>query len=68
MCSGLYANNMKCIHTSACGHIVDCNELIGDIYTDIVGSYLHMCQLVYVAIISLLRGTFVGDTYITIVW
>ena len=28
ICSGAYANNVKCMYTSAPGHIVDCSEFI----------------------------------------
>ena len=39
---GAYASKVKCMHTSAHGHIVDCSEFISGIYTDIVVSNLHM--------------------------
>ena len=34
--SGAYGSSVKCMHTSACGHIIDCSEFIRGIYTDIV--------------------------------
>ena len=27
-CSGVYANDVKCMYTSVSGHIVDCSEFI----------------------------------------
>ena len=36
ICSGAYANNVKCMYTSAYGHIVDCGEIIWGIYTDTI--------------------------------
>ena len=32
ICSGEYANNMKFMHTSAPGHIVDCSEFMRHMY------------------------------------
>ena len=37
-CSGVYANNVKCMYTSASDHIVDCSMFIWGIYTDIAVS------------------------------
>ena len=42
ICSGAYANNVKCMYTSASGHIVDCREFIWGIYSGIAVSYMHM--------------------------
>ena len=28
ICSGVYANNVKCLYTSVTGHIVKCSEFI----------------------------------------
>ena len=42
ICSGAYANNVECMHTSVSGHIVDCSEFKWGIYSNIVDSYLHM--------------------------
>ena len=40
ICSGVYANNVKCIYTSALGHNVDCNDFTWGIYTEIIVLYL----------------------------
>ena len=48
ICSGAYANNVKCMYTSAPGH-VDSNEFLLGTYIDMVASYLHMKYLAYVA-------------------
>ena len=42
ICSGAYANNMKCTYTTTCGHIVDCKEFIWGIYIDTVVSCGHV--------------------------
>ena len=46
--SETYGNNVKCIYTNVCGHIVDCSEFILGICTDIGVSYMHMNYLPYV--------------------
>ena len=46
---GAYANNVKCMYTSACGDFVDCSWFIPGIYTDIVVWYLHINLLAHVA-------------------
>ena len=28
ICSGVYANNVKCMYTSASGHVFECTEFI----------------------------------------
>ena len=33
ICLGAYARSVKCIHTSACGHDVDCSEVMSGICT-----------------------------------
>ena len=58
ICLGAYASNVKYMHTSACGHIVDCSEYMRHIYSDIGVSYLHMKWFAHV--------TFVVGIYITI--
>ena len=41
--SGTYFSNVKCICTSAHGHIICCIELIYKVFnTDIVVTYVHM--------------------------
>ena len=30
ICSEAYANNVKCMFTITCGHIIDCSEFIWD--------------------------------------
>ena len=42
ICSGTYVNHVKCMYTSAPGHIIDCVELLLAIYTDTVDLYVHM--------------------------
>ena len=36
ICSGAYANNVKCMCSSVHGHVVDCGEVIQGFYTDII--------------------------------
>ena len=54
----MYANDLNCMYTSACGDSVDCIEFIRSLYTEIVVSYLHKNKLAYVAYIWHLRGIF----------
>ena len=49
ICSGAYANNMKCMYTRVPGHIVDCSGLIWGICTDIEMVYVDMNWLACVA-------------------
>ena len=42
VCSGAYANNVKCVHTGIPVNIVDFTGFIGDIHTDIDVSYVNM--------------------------
>ena len=41
ICSGAYANNVKCMYTSVSSHIVDCSGSTRGMYTDIVVSCTH---------------------------
>ena len=43
ICSGAYANNVKCMHSIAPDCTADCSEFILGICTGIVFSYLHTC-------------------------
>ena len=49
ICLWAYVSNVKCMYTSASGHIVDCIEFIWGIYTDIVVSFVHWMYLAYLA-------------------
>ena len=42
MFRGAYANNVKCMYTSAGGDNVDCSEFMWNIYTNIDVLYLHI--------------------------
>ena len=42
ICSGAYANNIKCMYTRGPVNIIDCSRIIGGIYTDIEVSYVDM--------------------------
>ena len=42
ICSGAYANNMRCMYTSVFGNIANCSKYILCTYTDKVVSYLYL--------------------------
>ena len=48
ICSGALASNVKCMYTSAHGHIIDYSELILGIYTDIAVSCMHELICIYI--------------------
>ena len=39
---GHMPNNMECMYTSTCGHIVDCSEFICGIHTNVVFLYVDV--------------------------
>ena len=58
ICIGTYVNNVKCMYTSTCSHIVSCTEFIG-IYTYIIVSCVH--ELIGICDISMaLEGHICG--------
>ena len=56
ICSGAYANNVKCMHTSASCHIVDCSELMWVYAHELTADVAYMsCYVLGVANLSQLH-------------